>query len=231
METSSSIDKAFSLVIQEERQRCLGFTVAPSIESTALAVKNQGFNQGNSFPGNNSKNIKGNNAKGRQVCSHCGKLGHVMEKCYKLVGFPPSYKQKGRVAMANQVLVEDDQGNSGNSSVQQVNSFPFTSEQYQQLISMLSSHASISGGANDALHLANSALSSNVCNAWSDFVSLDLHHSVFVVNHVNKTTYGNDVWILDTGATDHIVHSLSLFTHITSSISTCLMVKRSLLHI
>ena len=220
MEPSSSIDKAFSLVIQEERQRCLGFTVAPSIESTALAVKNQGFNQGNSFLGNNSKNIKGNNAKGRQVCSHCGKLGHVMEKCYKLVGFPPSYKQKGRVAMANQVLVEDDQGNSGNSGVQQVNSFPFTSEQYQQLISMLSSHASTSGGANDALHLANSALSSNVCNAWSDFVSLDLHHSVFAVNHVNKTTYGNDVWILDTGATDHIVHSLSLFTHITSSIST-----------
>ena len=85
---------------------------------------------------------------------------------------------------------------------------------------MLSSHASTSGGANDALHLANSALSSNVCNAWSDFVSLDLHNSVFAVNHVNKTTYGNDVWILDTGATDHIVHSLSLFTHITSSIST-----------
>ena len=42
------------------------------------------------------------------MCSHCGKLGHVMEKCYKLVGFPPGYKQKGRVAMANQVLVEDD---------------------------------------------------------------------------------------------------------------------------
>lgn len=71
---SPSIDKAFSLVIQEKRQRCLGFTVAPLVESTTLAIKNQGFNQGNSFPGNNSKNIKGNNAKGRHVCSHCGSL-------------------------------------------------------------------------------------------------------------------------------------------------------------
>ena len=92
--------------------------------------------------------------------------------------------------MANQVLVEGDQGNS---DVQQVNSFPFTSEQYQQLISMLNSHASTSGGANDALHSANSALSGNVCNAWSDSVSLDLHHSVFVINPINKVAYGNDV--------------------------------------
>ena len=151
------------------------------------------------------------------MCSHCGKLGHIMEKCYKLVGFPPGYKQKGRVVMANQVLVEDDQGNSG---TQQVNSFPFTSKQYQQLISMLSSHASTSSGANDALHPANSTLSCNVCNAWLDSVSLDLHHLVFAINPINKTTYGNDVWILDTRVIDHIFHSLSLFTHITSSIST-----------
>ena len=217
IEPSPSIDKAFSLVIQEERQWCLGFIIAPSVESTALVVKNQRFSQGNSFPRNNNKNVKGNNAKERPVYSHCGKVGHVMEKCYKLVGFPPGYKQKGRVAMANQVLVEGDQGNS---DVQQVNSFPFTSEQYQQLISMLNFHASISSGANDVLHLANSALSSNKCNAWSDSVSLDLYHSVFVVNLVNKVAYGNDVWVFEAGATNHIVHSLSFFTHITSSIST-----------
>ena len=83
-----------------------------------------------------------------------------------------------------------------------------------------SHHASTSGALNDELHLANSAISGNLCNSWSDFVSLDLHHSVFAVNPVNKTAYGKDIWILDTGATDHIVHSLSLFTHITSSIST-----------
>ncbi|XP_030936240.1 uncharacterized protein LOC115961390 [Quercus lobata] len=165
MEPRISIDKATSLMIQEERQRCLGFTAAPSVESTTLAVKNQG----NSFPGNNSKNFKGNNVKEKPACSHCAKLGHVMEKCYKLVGFPPSYKQKGR---------------------------------YRQLISMLNPHASTSGGTNDALHSTNSAL------------------SVFAINLVNKTAYGNDVWILDTRATDHTVHSLSLFTHITSSIST-----------
>ena len=91
MEPSPSIDKAFSLVIQEERQRALGFNGGPSIDATALVVKTQGFNQG-------GKNIK---VKGRPIYNHCGKAGHFMEKCYKLIGFPLGYKQKGKVSMAN----------------------------------------------------------------------------------------------------------------------------------
>ena len=98
MEPSPSIDKAFSLVIQKERQRALGFNGGPSVDSSALAVKTQGFNQV-------GKNTKG---KGRPICSHCGKVGHFMEKCYKLIGFPPRYKQKGKVSMANQVSLDGD---------------------------------------------------------------------------------------------------------------------------
>jgi len=43
------------------------------------------------------------------MCSHCGKLGHIMEKCYKLVDYSLGYKQNGRPTMANQVSVEGDQ--------------------------------------------------------------------------------------------------------------------------
>lgn len=86
------IDKAISLMIQEERQRSLRFNVGSSIETTTLAVKNQSFNQGSGFASNNNKNFKGNDGKGRPVCSHRGKLHHIMEKCYKLVGFPPGNK-------------------------------------------------------------------------------------------------------------------------------------------
>ena len=100
MEPSPSIDKAFSLVVQEERQRALGFNGGcVSVDSTTLAVKTQGFNQGGK-----------NKGKGRPVCSHCGKLGHFMEKCYKLVGFPPRYKQKGKISGANQVIFDGENG-------------------------------------------------------------------------------------------------------------------------
>ena len=106
MEPILSIDKAFSLVIQEERQRSLGFNLGSSVETTTLAIKNQSFNQGSGFASNNSKNFKGNARKGRPMFSHYGKLGHIKEKCYKLVGFPPGYKQKGKTLMANQISVK-----------------------------------------------------------------------------------------------------------------------------
>ena len=119
MEPSPSIDKASSLVIQEERQRALGFNGGHLVDSTALAVKTQGFNQV-------GKNTKG---KGRPMCSHCGKAGHFMEKCYKLIDFPLGYKQKGKVSMANQVSLDGDSGQCEVAS--QSGYFPFTFEQCQ----------------------------------------------------------------------------------------------------
>ena len=126
MQHVPSIDKAFSLVIQEERQRSLAFNGIPLVDSAAFAAKNQAFNQGSSSNNSNGKNFKGNVGKGRPVCSHYGKLGHIMEKCYKLIGFPPCYKQKERVANTNQVMVNGDQGQF--EVVHQNSPFPFTSE-------------------------------------------------------------------------------------------------------
>ncbi|XP_023900878.1 uncharacterized protein LOC112012717 [Quercus suber] len=206
MEPSPSIDKAFSLVIQEERQRALGFNGSVSVDSTALAVKTQGFNQGGK-----------NKGKGRPVCNHYGKIGHFMEKCYKLVGFPPGYKQKGRVPIANQVTFDGEAGQSEAAS--QSSSFPFTPEQCQQLLSMLSSHAS-SSNTQDAIHATNSALSGISCASFQDSINLNLKNSVFTENPSNKTAHNAETWVLDTGATDHIIHSISLFTNITSSISS-----------
>ena len=71
-----------------------------------------------------------------------------MEKCYKLVGFPPGYKQKDKVSMANQVTHDGEPSQSEAAS--QLGSFPCTSEQCQQLLSILSSHAS-SSSTNDAI--------------------------------------------------------------------------------
>ncbi|XP_075654682.1 uncharacterized protein LOC142624823 [Castanea sativa] len=208
MEPSPSIDKAFSLVIQEERQRALGFNGGgPSVDSTALAVKTQGFNQV-------GKNTKG---KGRPICSHCGKAGHFMEKCYKLIGFPPGFKEKGKASMANQVSLDGEPGHFEAAS--QSGSFPFTIEQCQQLLSLLSSHAS-SSATTDAIHSANSALSGISCASFLDSACLSLKNSIFTENPSNKIAYNEETWVLDIGAIDHYIHSISLYTKITSSISS-----------
>ena len=218
MEPVPLIDKAFSLVIQEERQRSSTFNGTPLVESTALVVKNQAFNQGSSSNTSNGKNFKGNVGKGRLVCRHCGKLGHIMEKCYKLIGFPLGYKQNGRVAKTNQVMVDGDQGQY--EIMHQNSPFSFTSEQYQQLISMLNTHASTSGNSNDAIHTTNSALSGNLCPFFQDSICLNIQHSIFAKNSANKTAYSKETWVVDIGAIDHIVHLVKLFTKITSSVSS-----------
>ena len=57
-------------------QRSVGNSVR--VESTALATKLQNFS------------TSSHNAKGKDIplSTHCGKLGHTMDKCYKLHGFP-----------------------------------------------------------------------------------------------------------------------------------------------
>ena len=46
--------------------------------------------------------------KDRPTCSHYGILGHTVDKCYKLYGYPPGYKFKSKnphaKAQANQTI-------------------------------------------------------------------------------------------------------------------------------
>ena len=83
----------------------------------------------------------------------------------------------------------------------------------------MNSHASTSGNSNDAIATANSAFSGNFFAFFQDSVCLNMQHSIFAKNPVNKIVFGKQTWVLDTGATDHIVHFVKLFTKITSSIS------------
>ena len=117
-----ALNKAYSLILQEEKRRQVG-QADLVIEPTALYANNpnskgfqghqgwnqvhQGWNQG--VPQGNQGGKNGNAKKERHVCTHCGIVGHVADKCYKLHGYPPGYKHKGK-ALANQV------SSSGNGS-------------------------------------------------------------------------------------------------------------------
>ena len=91
MDPIPSVEKVFSLLIQDEKQRLVGQdnNNGPFVESTALAAKAMNLD---------SKIFK--KGKEKPTCSHCGLHGHTMEKCYKLHGYPPGYKTKPK---ANQV--------------------------------------------------------------------------------------------------------------------------------
>ena len=85
------INKVFSLVVQEERQR--GLTSSSLSESASFAVH-----------AGNSANFKGkydNMQIDKPACSHCGYIGHTIDKCYKLHGNSPGFRFKNGTTPGN----------------------------------------------------------------------------------------------------------------------------------
>ena len=55
----------------------------------------------------------------------------------------------------------------------------------------------------------------------SYWIPPNFSHSIFSAQVVDRHAYKTDTWILDTGATNHMVHSVTQFIEITSIVQTC----------
>ncbi|KAM6584033.1 hypothetical protein CsatB_011035 [Cannabis sativa] len=73
-----NLSRVFAMIVQEERQRTLGSSENPPLASSVRPP-----------PTNPPRN-----KKPRPSCSHCGKPGHLVDKCFFLHGFPPGYGDK-----------------------------------------------------------------------------------------------------------------------------------------
>ncbi|XP_050277371.1 uncharacterized protein LOC126718978 [Quercus robur] len=122
-----SISKVYALVLQEESHKHIGHggSFAAKPDSVAMYVNSKGNNAGN------ANWSKGNNKKERPLCTHCNMLGHTIDKCYKLHGYPPGYKPKGK-SNANQVSY--DQGTLVEHPSFGTVQFPISKAQYEQLL-------------------------------------------------------------------------------------------------
>ncbi|KAL5563330.1 hypothetical protein UlMin_033077 [Ulmus minor] len=195
------INKVFSLVIQEERQRSMHFSgssLPPISASYGVASSNYSAYKGK---------------KDKPVCTHCGFFGHTVDKCYKIHGYPPGFKPKGRSGdfsksqtsshpgysnptssskpLANQTsFVAETQVNPENHQNFSNNTSPLhalTANEYQHLISLLSTQ--LQG------------------------ISQDTKEQQPVVSNFTgiSSLISANVWIIDSGATHHVCHDLSLF--------------------
>ncbi|XP_058764417.1 uncharacterized protein LOC131637865 [Vicia villosa] len=142
------IDKAFSLVIQQERElnhsnSIVAPTTNSSEESAAFHTNSSNDNgNGNSKTGNNygkGRTQSYGGAKGHsRVCTHCGRTNHTVETCFQKHGYPPGFKSKGK--STNSVTQSDVSTDAALESSQQnscKSSFGFTQEQYQNILALL----------------------------------------------------------------------------------------------
>ncbi|KAF8398706.1 hypothetical protein HHK36_014563 [Tetracentron sinense] len=87
------INKVLASIIQEERQRSLSPLVNQVIEPVAFASK---LENGRNFGNSNNSTFKNGLKKDKPTCTFCHLQGHVVDKYYKLHGYPPGYKSKGK---------------------------------------------------------------------------------------------------------------------------------------
>ena len=131
----------------------------------------------------NGSNQTGGDQKKKQWCDHCKMYWHTQETCWKIHGKPPGWKKRSEKAL--QTVGE-------NSQEAQINSgqLPFTKDQIDQLVKLLQSSSNLS--------------------STSSGCSFAQHGKFPVVSFTCSNS--NCTWIIDSGATDHMTGSSSLFS-------------------
>ena len=103
LDTLPPINRVFALLSPEEHQRQIATSQNTSTDLTsvsntlAFAAKVVGTDS-------STKAYHGagrGQQKTRPFCSHCKILGHTVDRCYKLHGYPPGLKPKPRTPSSN----------------------------------------------------------------------------------------------------------------------------------
>lgn len=136
-----TLSEVYNLLDQDDSQRCARVPLQNDLATAAFQVSHSSnqeivnFSQATKHQGAGSSSYP---RKDRPYCTFCGRVGHVVDKCYKKHGYPTSFKPNQRTdakssSVVANVIVEDcspDLNSSGSE---------LSPTQIQQLVSFLSS--------------------------------------------------------------------------------------------
>lgn len=153
-----SIEDVFILVTQDERQR----VIKPSTTSVPVALQASGPDKSlptvviapdhSAFAA--AHNNSGYRPKQRPLCTYCGQLGHVVDKFFRLHGYPPGHKYN-KSSHPNAGFAPRGQNNYQQRPVQQQNNqyFPPQQQNSQRANAIVQSAPSFVPSPLDASHL------------------------------------------------------------------------------
>ncbi|KAK1396586.1 hypothetical protein POM88_006449 [Heracleum sosnowskyi] len=216
-----SLSAAYSILMQEENQREFGNSSIIT-EYVALAVQggNTEFTGGyktSRQPGQQTVGFaKRSVSDASLICEVCHLTGHSKDKCFCVYGYPswhrlfgkpkPKPKSQIRISHAHNVIADTPTSESKSPA----EAAGFTTAQCQQIMTMIHSGFKELSAAN-----SSSASGSNQWNSTSITPSHMAGNVLHFVCHTNsKKSLSSNMWILDSGATDHITPHLHLLTNV-----------------
>ncbi|XP_075077902.1 uncharacterized protein LOC142164245 [Nicotiana tabacum] len=136
-----SINQAYSLLIQDEKQREIH--IAQNPVETAFMAQNQPtyFQKYVNGEGKLKANLEGK--KNNLVCNYCKKTGHSIDKCYRIIGFPSTFKftkskrYQGGPHINATLMHEENTSQSVNTMEENTAGKVITQEQFSQLYQLL----------------------------------------------------------------------------------------------
>ncbi|XP_019447246.1 PREDICTED: uncharacterized protein LOC109350467 [Lupinus angustifolius] len=192
------INKVFSTLVQQERQMQLeDLKFSGSFSSNYNETRQKGRGRGRRIIGNRPAGTFGR-GRGQKTCTFCLRTGHTTDTCYKKHGFTPNYQTNARNVSnyAGHASLDslEEHHDLVDLSFKEEKSDPilaFTLAQHNVLKSLIQESMS------QAKHSTNKPSSNSI-------IATEQH-----ISGNSQTT--SFTWILDTGATDHVCHSLSLY--------------------
>ncbi|GJS69378.1 hypothetical protein Tco_0702219 [Tanacetum coccineum] len=179
---------AFATLSRDESHRSTQSHYVPKIGNgnTAFLARtnNKVNNNNNNWSGSNNQPIKLN--RPNLVCTHCNMNGHIADRCFELIGYPPNFKKNtspNKGSASNNVV-------SGNKD----KSHTFTDDQYKRLMSLISEK---SGSSSIPANIAGT-------NCVMSFCSSRLYnHNSNIISY--KIYIG---CIIDFGASQHMTYTI-----------------------
>ena len=229
-----SISQAYSLLIQEERQRQVKAETHFLGENTSLSTainKTQ-----HHLPSTLNKT---DTRKSQLFCDHCRRIGHTMDRCYRLHSFPDKSQGRGRGGHNNSSRGGHNQATRGgygqatnrrayntwanprinqdNQSEAQGPLIPgLNADQSKQLLQFISNLTT----SNQHTSKEQEPNPSNMAGISPSFIS-----TTYICNAICCICkLGRDTWIIDSGASNHMTFmSLSdMICRTLSILSQCL---------
>ncbi|GKF70073.1 ribonuclease H-like domain-containing protein, partial [Tanacetum coccineum] len=140
-ENLPDVKDVFPIISREESHKGLASSSSGNVTkprvSSFVAKSNNWTNNGNKKADNNRKfgNFGNNIGPNPNLhCTNCGKIGHTIDRCFNIVGYPPQYiKNPGPKPNGPRTF----NVNSVSSSNEKGASLSFTNEQIMKLMNLI----------------------------------------------------------------------------------------------